>query len=151
MRSNRDKRRDYVMNDRDAHPWPELQMTKRSKRAVRRFCLHDDLALQVKAYWLLHVPPVVVVKSTLKSRFSVVRLIVLPKILGGNLKILSALLVMAGRHVSAMFFSLMSRSFTFSFIVHGRRPIAGERVGRHECQQDGERKSNHITPFNLLN
>ncbi|WP_143599020.1 hypothetical protein [Variovorax boronicumulans] len=110
----------------------------------------DLLDQRTEAYWLLHVPPVVLVKPTLKSCFSVVRLIILPKILGSGLKVLGALLVMVGRHRSAILFSLMSRGFTFSFIVHGCRPIAGECMRGDECQQDSERKSNHVNSYKTL-
>ncbi|WP_180838900.1 hypothetical protein [Variovorax sp. RO1] len=87
------------------------------------------------------------VKPTLKSRFSVVRLIIFPKVLGGSLKLLGALLVVIGCHVPAIFFSLMGGGFTSSLVVHGGRPVAGERMRRHEGQQDGERKSNHRNSF----
>ncbi|MDP9908274.1 hypothetical protein J2W27_000367 [Variovorax boronicumulans] len=110
----------------------------------------DLLDQRTEAYWLLHVPPVVLVKPTLKSRFPVVCLVILPKILGSSLKVLGALLVMVGRHRSAILLSLMSGSFTFSFVVHGCRPIAGECMRGDECQQDGERKSNHVNSYKTL-
>jgi len=117
------------------------------KWTAKLILVADLLDQRTEAYWLLHVPPVVLVKPTLKSRFPVVRLIILPKILGSSLKVLGALLVMVGRHRSAIFFSLVSGSFTFSFIVHGCRPIACECMRRDKCQQDGERKSNHMNSY----
>jgi len=121
------------------------------KNWATEFSLVADLLDQrTEAYWLLHVPPVVLVKPTLKSRFPVVRLVILPKILGSSLKVLGALLVMVGRHRSAILLSLMSGSFTFSFVVHGCRPIAGECMRGDECQQDSERKSNHVNSYKTL-
>ncbi|WPG41149.1 hypothetical protein [Variovorax sp. EBFNA2] len=106
---------------------------------------HSRVALQVTL--LLHVPPVVLVKTPLKSRFSVVRLIIFTKVLGGSLKFLGALLVVACRHLSAIPVGLVSGGLTFSFVVHGRRPIAGECVRTDEGQKNRERKSNHMNSY----